>query len=436
MPTASIAPISTTSANRAIAFIGRSLILGSFSLLAVYGLYLRARLTESEDGATGGLIASITAVALAAVLLAVGLVKRPRLDSSLIIWATLFFVCSVGFPALSIVFLQVDPGIAGRLISEVIVCAAMFLCGYLILRLELASLTSIAMIVALSGIICGYFTLSDFLEVNTYIRRLEGFGAVNYVANVYAGCALCCLYLVAKALIRRNLAFAATAAAGAIFAALLVVLLGSRQAAAALVLTCGWFAFGALGPRVGGGMLVITLPVAVLSMLVLSQSVDTSILLQRFEPTAISNAVTVRAMVFSGALVGLEPTDLLIGRPDLYGALNVESTNPHNIIISALRHFGVFTALSLTFSLIHLFFKGCTLGSRSIDANALAFALLMFAVTIFYVMASGHITRSFHFFLFWGIAVAVIQTQSEVARKLDTRRQGSARPQFHRPRPL
>lgn len=316
-----------------------------------------------------------------------------------------FFLISTISIIASVIFLKTDIGLALNFFIEIIICFGMFLCFYLFSRFDLQGPSSVAFILCFLALYLGWLTLFKSFDTIESLRRLDGFSARNLFGNAIALSCISVVFLIVGVCGRTSFLGVLLLPVGLI-CALLLFLIGSRQALFLGVVLSILLLFQALGVRRFLLLSVIFLAGFFVLFFWINQQIDLDRLLLRFDSSRVADDGFERFEVYSRAIREIDTGAFLFGRPELYEVWNEHVTHPHNIFISILRHLGVFSLFCFVLSLfltarriqyaLHLFKS---------SRMELFYLTALFVCAFVYVMVSGNMTRSFHVFLLWGFVL-------------------------------
>ena len=304
-------------------------------------------------------------------------------------------------------------------IVEIVSILSVYLFGYLVVRYNYISIQHISTLIVIIALITAYMSVANNLSFYA-LRRLRGFGGLNYTASNYAISAILALllsfYNKGKTFIRYLFIFA--------FSILLIFtfLQGSRQALIGLILGILLIMFFNKGFYKKIRIYVLLFFIIVIGVSQIGKLFEISSLLLRFSSASLDATSSLRFTLYKNALQhGLDAIDLFFGKPTLYEVYNPDKVgifNPHNIYLSSIRYFGILSGLFLLFSIVTIFYRSYRLLKKlylkKVDLyDHMLFSTLVIFLCFFqshlYTLFSGNITRVFHFYFYWGIIVAFIQ---------------------------
>ena len=380
----------------------KTLVFLLSGLILAFSLFFR---TLGDDQVSGAFIAiGLTFLGLLLTMLQV-IIRGSFPYSQPLMYSLSFFLVSVLSVVASVIFLKTDIGTALNFFVEIIICFGMFLCFYLFSRFDLLGPRSVAFIVCFLALYLVWLALFKSFDTIESLRRLDGLSARNLFGNAVALSCISVVFLTVGVYDRTAFLRVVLLLVGLI-CTLLLVLIGSRQALLLGVVLSIWLLFQALDVRRFFLVSVIFLVGFYVLIFWINQQIDLDRLLLRFDSSRIANDGFGRFEVYSRAIRDIDTGALLFGRPELYEVWNEHVTHPHNIFISVLRHLGAFSLFCFVLSLLitgrrikralHLF------KSARIE---LFYLTALFVCAFGYVMVSGNMTRSFHFFMLWGFVL-------------------------------
>jgi hypothetical protein len=288
---------------------------------------------------------------------------------------------------------------------EVISLFFFFLFGYLILdalNFEIEYTFIISIVVFFSLI----FLLNNLdLQI---IRRLETAGGVNFIANNYA---IALILFVNGFFVNKNKFYHFLL----IFISLaLIFFMASKQAI--LVAFAG--SFYVISRHISKikifKFIVIFIFVLLLTISYLNTILDIELLLNRFNSDSISKSFDERFFLLKEMSSKIDFGSFFIGNQKINHLFDENFDNPHNIFLAVFLYFGFFSFVLLFISLVQIFFyykhfnKQKNIFKNSLKFRVFVLLLLFLLSTIIYLSVSGHFTRAYHFFFYWGAVIKSI----------------------------
>jgi hypothetical protein len=374
-------------------------------IIVLFGFFVK---DLGENNFLGFSPAAISLICLSisiSILLFYKLVKKLKFTLNyfiiipLLFFLTLFFVIFINF------LFEKNIDLLYFYLIEVVSMALFFLLGYLIfdsLNFEIEYTFLIGIVVLLSIT----FLLSN-LDL-AIIRRIETAGGVNFIANNYA---IALILFVNGFFVNKNKIYYFLL----IFISLLLVFfMASKQAI--LVAFAGsfyvvYFHFSKikLFKFLIGFFFVLTITIGYLNTIF-----DIELLLNRFSSDGIARSFNERFFLIKEMFYKIDFTSFFIGNQKINHLYDENFDNPHNIFLAVFLYFGFFSFsfLILSFVQIFLYYKHFN-NRKHIFKNSSKFRvfilLLIFLFSaIIYLSVSGHFTRGYHFFFFWGSVIKSI----------------------------
>lgn len=382
-----------------------SVFLVMAALIFAFAMFFRQQ-SEGETVVRGAVAAILLSALMLLFAVARSSFSKDLKISRSALFAVIFFCYAACAPALSSILLGAPAGPSFRFVLEVAACAVLFFSFYIVFARGYISIHMAAAVILGLSILTGFLALTGYMQAVSRFHRLDAFSAVNLYGNVMAIAALCGVFLAANGP-RSVRWFAPAFLALACLSAALAFATGSRQAVGSLILGLVLFKAWSLGAARAVTIALVMLPVLLFGAVYLWQALNLDLLVERYSTEFIVYSLSLRFQIFQEAIAGIPAEALLFGRADLYEVWNPASLHPHNQLISTVRHLGVpalgLFVYALILSAIKVF-KVAAFTSRRHDVIA---ASVMFLLAMFYVMVSGNMTRSLHFYIFWGIMLGV-----------------------------
>lgn len=331
-----------------------------------------------------------------------------------------FFLVAIVATTISYFGNEYSTSIYLNMTREILIIASVFFVGYYTVKSRIIPGSRFLYIIGVLALITMYIISQDLTGYDS-IRRLEAFGGLNYTASIFAIATLIWLSFLLGSHTNdlKGKLFFFLEIFGFLSCLSMTFLQGSRSALAGLCMSILVLLFF---KRISVRNMFVIFSIFVLGIYLygsISSRVNLENLLNRFSMDFIESSGHSRLAVFEEPFVVMRASDFFFGRPDFYDLLNPnaqQTLHPHNILISALSFFGMFSFFVLILGLTKFIFakiKACVkLFLMNTDKEImyrLLISALIFFLALLYVSFSGRITRVFHFYFFYGFAIGIFE---------------------------